>query len=216
MIYNNYRIKMINDINYEDIRKDWTKYKNIISKKEYDSLWNDLQNKFFLDEADNFLILFKRFISNQDLVISKYEVNIVLQDKNTLILKGLNGNDRKDLHKLCDKIGLHHQSILKKNHKKHLYIYKPEIWLWEYTIRNPYSENDEVYNQREIEGNLKKEKMLEKLRKSNCDMCGNNGIDTELYHSVYIRGIYCDDCLEIESDGEGGVLSDHKFEPISF
>ena len=29
-----------------------------------------------------------------------------------------------------------------------------------------------------------------------------------------MSGYYCEDCINIESNGEGGVLTVHKFEPI--
>lgn len=79
--------------------------------------------------------------------------------------------------------------------------------MWEYTERNPYSESDEVYKQREIESNIRYEKQIEKLRNLYCCECYTNGYDTDLYHSVYIRGLYCNDCLETTSDGDGGLLS---------
>ena len=50
------------------------------------------------------------------------------------------------------------------------------------------------------------------MKKRYCSICEKNGLETDLFHSVYIRGIYCNDCLEVESDGTGGTLSDHKFE----
>ena len=48
-----------------------------------------------------------------------------------------------------------------------------------------------------------------------CCICHENGYETELLHSVYITGLYCNDCLETESDGDGGLLCDHKFEPLN-
>ena len=44
--------------------------------------------------------------------------------------------------------------------------------------------------------------------------CEKNGWETELFCSVYIRGLYCNDCLETTSDEGGGKLCDHKFEPL--
>lgn len=204
---------MINNISFEDIRKNWSEHKDLINKEQYVLLWNDLENKFGLDKTDYYLGLFKKFISGEKIYIGKHETRLVIPDEKTLILKGLDGQDRKLIHKLCDKIGLHHQSISKKKNKKHLYIYKPEIWLWEFTTRNPFSESDEVYQQREIESNLRREKEMERLRNLYCCECYANGLDNDLFRSIYFRGLYCEDCLDTMSDGGGGVLSDHKFEP---
>lgn len=205
---------MINNLTYEDIRKNWNIQKDFVNKEQYELLWNDLENKFNLDNSDYYLELFKKFISEEKIILDKYETRIIVQDEKTLILKGLDGQERKQIHKLCDKIGLHHQSIVAKKNKKHLYIYKPDIWLWEFTCRNPFSESDEIYQQREIESNLRRNRQLEKLRNLYCYECNANGLDNELFRSVYFRGLYCEDCLETTSDGGGGLLSDHKFEPL--
>ena len=205
---------MIENTSYEDIRKNWLENKDTIKKEEYELLWNDLENKFNLDKTNLYLELFKKFISNEKIYLDKHENKIVIYDDYTLILKGLDGQERKEIHKWCDKIGLHHQSIVKKKNKKHLYIYKPSIWLWEFTDKNPFSESDEIYQQREIESSLRREREIDKLRNLYCCECYANGYDNDLYRSVYFRGLYCEDCLENTSDGDGGFLSDHKFEPF--
>ena len=48
-------------------------------------------------------------ISQMDNYQSYYHV--IPQNENTLILKGLDGKLRKDIHSLCDKMGLHHNSV---------------------------------------------------------------------------------------------------------
>lgn len=203
---------MINNKSFEDIRKNWSEYKDKISKEQYELVWNDLIDKFNLDKSNYYLSTFIKFIGCEKIHLEKHETKIIQEDENTLILKGLDGQERKELHKLCDHIGLHHQSIVKKKNKKHLYVYKPANWLWEFTERNPYSESDEVYVLREIESKIRHDKEIEKLGNLYCCECYANGSDKDLYRSVYIRGLYCDDCLETTSDGGGGLLSDHKFE----
>jgi len=204
------------NIPYEELRKDWTKYNSLISydSNMFNNIWKDWINKFNIDTNDifinTFVLNFREFITKDKFIDKTYkriQCHFNKIDDNTLVIKGLNGEGRKNIHKLCDKIGLHHQSIHVGKKNKHLYIYKPEIWLWEFTIRNPYSENDSVYLQREqIREN--------RLSKKYCSICNTTGLNTTLFHSVYLSGYYCEDCLDIESDGEGGALSDHKFEPV--
>lgn len=136
---------------------------------------------------------------------------------NVIILKSLQPDERYKIHILCDKIGLHHQSIVNtttSKSKKCLHITKPNVWKWEFSKPNPYGKTPEFYEQRKAERENKYEARQERLSRKYCCGCDANGLDTELFCSPYIRGLYCEDCLEIESDGEGGVLSDHKFEPI--
>ena len=52
------------------------------------------------------------------------------------------------------------------------------------------------------------------MQQKYCDGCNVTGWDTQLYCSVYVRELYCDNCLETLSDDDGGKLGDHKFEPI--
>ena len=211
----------LKNISSDIIRKNWITYKDIIlyTSDYYELLWKGLEDKFNIDNTNIFFILFKKFINNEELNCDKpiYDrIHINKENNETLVIKGMNGEERKDIHKLCDKIGLHHQSkpYHKKKYKKFLYIYKPKVWCFEYTEKNPYSESDEIYQKRELERKIKEEEIKERLSRKYCCICESNGYETELFRSVYIRGLYCNDCLEIESDGEGGILSNHKFEPI--
>ena len=210
----------LKNISSDIIRQNWSYYKDIIKNSPYyEILWNDLENKFNISKSDIYLPLLKKFINNELVIYKKPYLNritIILKDDKTLILKGLDSYDRRHVHLLCDKIGMHHQSKsnLKKKNKKFLYIYKPDIWLWEYTAKNPYSESDAYYEKRELEYNIKQDQINEKLTRKNCNICDKNGLETELFQSVYISGLYCDDCLENTTDDEGGKLCDHKFEPL--
>jgi len=59
-------------------------------------------------------------------------------------------------------------------------------------------------------------KYKERMQRKYCNGCNVNGWDTQLFCSVYMNELYCNDCLETLSDGDemGGKLGDHKFEPI--
>jgi hypothetical protein len=205
------------DISYETIRQNWTQYKDTI--QDDDNLWKDWQQKTKIDNTNIYLPYLKLFIQGQNVHHEKPFQNGVLicqQANNTLIIKGMCGYERKEMHRLCDKIGLHHESKVnpKNKNKKHFYIYKPTEWLWEFTERNPYSENPEVYEHREIESKKKREAYEERMRRKYCCVCGENGMETELFYSPYYAQLYCIDCLEITSDRDGGIMSDHKYEPI--
>lgn len=205
------------DILSENIRQNWSKYKNeIYNTPDYELLWDNWANKFEIDKTDIFYIILKKFINNEEISLKKPKFQIFPIDEKTMMLKGLSGFERKELHSLCDKIGLHHKSKSNpKNHKsRFFYIYKPKIWLWEYTVKNPYSKSDEYYKQKDIEYQIKQEKYNERLRRKYCCMCQKNALETELFCSVYIRGFYCNDCIETTCDDNGDELSGHKFEPI--
>jgi hypothetical protein len=212
----------LKEMSTDIIRQNWLSYKDEIYNFPYliELLWNDLETKFNIDKNNIYYSLFKKFICNEEIDYNKFslENHIIIEKLNneTLILKGLDGEERKNIHILCDKIGLHHESKThpKKKNKRFLYIYKPKIWLWEYTEKNPYSKSEEYYEKRELERLVKKQKLEEKLSRRYCCICDITGLETQLFCSVYIRGLYCGDCLETMSDGDGGLLGDHKFEPL--
>jgi hypothetical protein len=220
------------------VRQNWLQNKAEIMDYHYDILWESLEKKMDIHKTDVYYILLRKFIDereqpnhqthqtetnliNNNTEIQSFEkmgVYIERKDENTLVIKGLDGEDRKNIHLLCDKIGLHHQSIShpKKKHKRSLHIYLPTMWLWEYTERNPYSKSKEFYEQREQERQKKEKEHEEKLSRKYCYECGRTGLETDLFCSVYIRELYCNDCLETTSDGDGGMLGDHKFEPLYY
>jgi hypothetical protein len=215
----------MSDRNKENMRENWNQYKDTIlpDSKEYKLLWDDWYEKFDIDNKDPYVKTLRRFISHNDLPDKKMIGNYVYVEKHnefTLIIKGLGGDGRRALHKLCDEIGLHHESKLspssKNKRRKFMYIYKPVTWSWEFTEKNPYSESDEYYKQKSIEREERNKVRLEKMSRKNCYECGSNGSEAELFHSVYIRGILCEDCLGNVSDGGGGLLNDHKFEPLRY
>ena len=153
-------MEKLQELSKETIRKEWSIYKNTISKDEplYELLWNDLYEKFKFEKNNEmeYVTIFRKFIEGKDIV---FIGNYVREDNKTLIIKGLNGYKRKLLHKLCDKIGLHHKSVEIKRGKKHLYLYIPDNWSFEFTERNPYSKEDEYYLNLEKEHEIRKAKL---------------------------------------------------------
>jgi len=203
---------MYDTISEEKIRQNWNEYKDKVTEEKYESLWNDWYKKFGIDKNDAYAEALKLFITDtkfQNKTISTVKIEKV--DERTLKLKGTDSNLRKMLHKLCDKIGLHHMSKTvqetKRRQERYLYIYKPKVWLWEYSEKNPYSESSDYYTAKEKMKN-------EKLSRMYCCECSVSGLEATLCSSVYMRGLYCEDCLDCISDGDNGVLNDHKFEPV--
>lgn len=187
----------------ETIRQNWNEYKNTIlcDSEEYKLLWKSLETKMNLDNSNIYLIMLKDFIDNKKIKKIK---GIVIKKENddTLVLKNLDNIQRKKMHLLCDKIGLLHESKNDPTNDERLfYVYKPTMWQWEFTEQLPFSKSD---NRRK------------KMAKYYCGECGITGDEADLFCSVYIRGYYCEDCLDTVSDGNGtgDVLSCHKFEPI--
>lgn len=203
-------------IGLETIRKNWSKYKKDYLDQQI-ILWEDLEKKFSIDSDNMYLKIFKKFIDGNPIYYPRpidNKIHIIQINSSTLEIKGLDGFERKYIHQLCNKIGLHHESKPAKKHKKFLYIYKPNEWLWEFTEKNSFGESDTYYKNREIETEKKIKLMEERSKKIYCSNCENNAMETELFCSVYYSGIYCEDCINYMSDGNGGTLSDHKFEPL--
>lgn len=215
-------IDELKDISSESIRKNWLNHKEeIINTPYYDVLWDIFENKYKIDKDNIYYKLFKKFINNEEIDLKNHLFNKIFVEKineETFLIKRLNSEKRKDIHKLCDCIGLHHESKPNKNNKntKFLYIYKPKEWLWEFTEKNPTSKSKEFYEKLEIKKEIYEEKKIQKLKNKYCCICYENGYDTELFRSVYISGLYCESCLGSESDGDGGLLCEHKFEPLYY
>lgn len=179
----------------EDIRKNWDRYSKIY-EGDINILWNSWYDKYSIKKTSKKVIILKDFI---------------MDDNELLIMKGLTNKKRLSYHVLCDNIGLHHVSIT-KNNKRNLHISKPKIWLWEFTLPNPLSKphfHSKSYSKQE-----QNDRRIEQMKRKYCRECNTHGSEVELFCSGYINGIYCESCLENISDGEGGYLSDHKFEPL--
>lgn len=161
-------------ITCENMRKNWLTTNNDDKTNTlYDLLWSNWYEKFNMKKDDFFVKLLKNFIMNEPMNKATYIEKI---SDTLLIIKGLDGYERKEMHVLCDKIGLHHESKQSGRKMKDFYIYKPEKWSWEYTIRNPYSRDPEYY---------------ERKNDPCCDQCGES-TDQLLY---YQGESYCEECL---------------------
>ena len=209
----------LENISCKAIRQQWNTYvdNDITNSHLYEIVWKDWETVYAAECRQNiFYPLLKKFIMGESISqMDNYQsyYHVIPQNENTLILKGLDGKLRKDVHSLCDKLGLHHNSVESKKNR-HLWIYKPKVWLWEFTEKNPYSKSDEYYAKREQNRLQQQQKSMERLKRKYCDGCDANGWDTQLYCSVYICELYCDDCLETLTDDNGDPLNCHKFEPI--
>ena len=211
------------NISCDVIRQNWNIHKdNITNSPFYDIIWSDWENKYNDFIKNIFYPILKKFILDHNIGhidnIDLYKYNII-QEKNTLILKGLDKKVRKEVHILCNNMGLYHKSVKITNSKKDLLIYEAPNWLWEYTDPNPHCSIGEYYkkkNQYHEQKRKKQQELLdaEELERTYCDGCGKTAVETQLYCSVYIYDLYCDDCLETLSDGDGEPLGCHKFEPI--
>jgi hypothetical protein len=133
----------LKDVSFVYIRENWLDYKDIIiNTPYYELLWNCLERKNKIDKNDVFFYILKKFINNQEIINNDALSNgFIVEEINeqTLIFKSLSNNERKHIHLLCDKIGLHHESKTEYDNCRFLYIYKPKIWLWEFTEKNPYA-----------------------------------------------------------------------------
>jgi hypothetical protein len=153
--------------------------------------------------------ILRKFIQNESRGTRKIKIH-----DGVLILKELNSWERKEYHKLCDEIGLHHESKDFKG-SRCLHISKPDEFLFEFSKANPYSMPKEYYEKREKEALEREQKKIAGIKSIHCRECGISSFESELFYSCYIGGRYCQDCLDTTSDGEGGSLGDHKFEPIN-
>jgi hypothetical protein len=169
----------LQNISCEAIRQNWNTqtYNDITNSPFYDIVWNDWENKYAEFTKNIFYPLLKKFVMGNNIGKIKPYKNqyyIIQENENTLILKGLSNYDRKQVHLLCDKIGLHHKSVQKKKNK-HLWIYKPVVWLWEFTEKNPFSKSDEYYKLQEQKQIQKQEKYKSKMLQKYCNGCNETG-----------------------------------------
>ena len=144
-------MQSLQELSSATIRENWDVYKDHLPVNNYfyDIIWNDFYKKFDMDEM-KYVIIFRDFIEGRDIKNNDMPYHFIKENDKTMIIKGMNGEERKMIHKLCDKIGLHHNSVNKNKRKKDLYIYLPEKWSFEYTEKNPYSRDDEYYINLEI------------------------------------------------------------------
>jgi hypothetical protein len=118
--------KTLQNISCDEIRQNWNIHKDICITNTpfYDIIWNDWENKYNDSITNIFYPILKKYISGHNIdIINPFEKEYnIIQEDNSLILIGLTNKMRKDVHILCDNIGLHHESIQKKD-QRHIYIY---------------------------------------------------------------------------------------------
>ena len=195
----------ISRVSLVEIRRQWDVYASLATPEQYQNIWRDWAHKQGVDLTDANLVLVRSLLEN---TIQNSDSHIV--NGNELILTKMSDKRRHALHTLCDKLGIHHNSVTVRGTRE-LHLYKPTPWLWEFSAPNPYSKPPTYQDQRKADRETQRDK---RLARKHCSECGVNGLEAELFSSVYIGGIYCESCLDEMSDGEGGVFSDHKFEPI--
>jgi len=200
-------MKSLTSIACESIREHWDKYSLNTDDPLFDIVLEDWYNVYEFDKKNEFVKTLVAFATNKQMTIHPQFTNrIIKHDDNTMIIKGLNPSDRQSYHEFCDQLGLWHESKDAKKGKRWFYAYKPDVWKWNYT-GNKYGEPPGYYAQ-------KRAIAIKRLQNMTCDACGDNAHNTQLFKSVYVRGKYCQSCVECVSDENGGILNDHKFEPM--
>lgn len=219
IIYKSIKIHLYK-MDLSNIRKNWTVYKSTIDDATYQQIWKSWAEKFNKSLNSRNVVLLKSFIEGSFRKLPKdtfrrRQCMDYRRKDNELILYGFDSRRRYKMHRLCNDLGLYHKSTSDDFDQRILHITIPNNWSWEYTPPEPESKPREYYD------NLRKEKLAKKreekkksLSNKYCCMCDANAMYTDLYGSVYMSGLYCSDCLEDESDGEGGELLDHKFEML--
>ena len=69
-------------------------------------------------------------------------------------------------------------------------------------------------NRKKIKKMINKQKHQQYIERKYCYNCNETGKTTQLFCSVYVFELYCEKCLNILTDDNGGKLKYHKFEPI--
>merc|ERR1740139_1315286 len=112
----------------------------------------------------------------------------------TLVVKSLGHNSKAFVHNLCDLLGLSHRPCeFGKKANQRVQITIPDGWAWEFTSgANPAKFLAAMGNK------------TVRRRGPECDECGTQ--DGELMRSIHCRVVFCYDCLDVASDGEGGKM----------
>jgi hypothetical protein len=201
------------DVSAEQLRQDWQQPQAETEVPAY--LWEDWHRKFNIGMQDPYAKALKTFIANKSFRKGRYgEAYFEKVDDEKLMVRA-EGYERKKLHKLCDEIGLHHESRPSRSKlSRTMFIYKPELWRWGYSAANPYSKSPEDYAKQSVESTKAQARTKARLERKYCSACLRTGLEVELLHSVHAPGIFCEECLEHEEDENGHPLNCHKFEAI--
>lgn len=221
----------LQNISCELVRKDWINYKDIISTEQsyYRLIWNDWIRKHNIDENCPFVKIVHCFIEKSPIdsyTKIKYKNYIFeLESDNHLIIKHMSSPERKQLHNICDLLGLHHQTLfyqyVNKNNKtvnkKGFNVYIPENWCWEFSEANPYG-GVYLQNIKQKKDKIKREKEREKqaMFNSKCEKCKQKGSVAPLYISLHYDIIICEKCSNITKGKDGYFVSDFKMESLYY
>src|SRR3989304_5342501 len=94
---------------------------------------------------------------------------------------------------------------MRKINKRSLHIKKQNNWKWEFGEKQEKPPNKNL-----IARQKRNEYITEKLTNTFCENCNSSAISTELFIHWSGLGPYCEECLDILSDDEGGTLSCYK------
>jgi hypothetical protein len=143
-------MRSLQSISLEEIRKNWnTSIGKDINLEIYNMLWDDLILKFNINKECVYFKLFRLFIDKKQFLNEKI---CRLDNENEMCIFKLDNKEMKELHKLCDNIGLYNESSCHFK-KRQLHIFYPlnNEWKFEFTPRNPYSESKKIYSMRKEE-----------------------------------------------------------------
>jgi hypothetical protein len=240
------------NISQEYIRKNWLVYKeNVINTPYYEIMWDLFEKEQKIKKDDIYLDILKKFITGTNIDEEQKEFNnnyndicINKIDEETLMIENIDRYDRKELHILCDKIKVHHESenIDKcncegkckcrskcncenkgkskckcKGTKRVLYIYKLDNWCWEFT-KNPYIITHVVKTPKKSVKNKKqseKQRYISEMEKTFCDRCNINGNNELLMFSMWSNEIICEKCMKI-ADEKGEEIGAYKVEYLKW
>ena len=185
-----------------EIRKNWYKYKlTDIPEHTQNLIYNDwykTNNGQKLGLSKKHEEIIKKFIFGKP-------VHLGIDENNNKI--------RYKIHDFCSKLGLDHDSQ-NKGDTRILCIDKPNNWSWEFSKSELQKKRDK---QKSKTKKPKTERSYNRRRPvRECENCDASSNDTELLVHYNGAGPYCEECLDILTDGEGNELSAYKFEPLYY
>jgi hypothetical protein len=162
--------------------------------KDYNKYKNDIPDHILEQMYDGWYKdnkLNKRVTKHKDII-----KNFMLYENELIIDKSTN-KERLRLHNWFNGLKIKHKSY-NENGKRILKITKPKKWKWNPNLKVKKKVNKKIDNYDTIF----------------CENCGKNANEKELYINYTGVGPYCCDCLDIVPDGNGNMMSAHKFEHI--
>ena len=171
----------LQSLSLECIRRHWNIYEDIIDDYYFDLIFNDWKNKFHKNITSFSLDIIRKFITDKVSNISIFY---------------LSGKQRKNLHFICDRIGLFHITKVDRL-ERYIYIYKPELWIWEFSEENPVTNCGKV-----VYDEIQDKKNLELLSRKYCGKCLKRGPHVDqLYHGDLYCRLLCETCVQTYDNG---------------